>query len=185
MCSADLGAAAGFAEEPVDRRVVAICGVKNSGKTTLIRELLKVLAGRGVRTAVIKHDGHDFTCDIPGTDSYQFSAAGAYGVAVYSDNRMFVHKKGTGEQAGQLTALFPEADLILIEGKKDSSYPKVEVIRRQISDGPVSHPAGRFLIVTDWESGHFSEETAGLEEIERIADRLLREIRLPNFKCGR
>lgn len=176
MCSTDLGIAAGFAKEPADRRVVAICGVKNSGKTTLIRKLLKVLTNRGIRTAVIKHDGHDFTCDIPGTDSYQFSAAGAYGVAVYSDNRMFVHKKGTGEQIAQLIALFPEADLILIEGMKDSTYSKIEVIRRQISDGPVSHPTGRFLIVTDWEPGHFSEETAGLEEIERIADSLLREI---------
>lgn len=162
-------------EGPVDRKAIAICGVKNSGKTTLIRKLLKVLAGRGIRTAVIKHDGHDFTCDIPGTDSYQFSAAGAYGVAVCSDSRMFVHKEGTGEQVSQLIALFPEADLILIEGMKDSTYPKVEVIRRAVSDRPVSCPTGRFLITTDWEPGHFQEETAGLEEIERIADSILRE----------
>ena len=40
--------------------VAAVCGVKNSGKTTLLIRLVKLLSDRGIRTAVIKHDGHDF-----------------------------------------------------------------------------------------------------------------------------
>ena len=158
------------------RKVVAVCGVKNSGKTTLIEKMLGVLSERGIQTAVIKHDGHDFSCDVPGTDSYRFTNAGAYGAAVYSDHRIFVHKMGTQDREQQLIAMFPEAELILLEGMKDSAYRKIEVIRRQISDVPVSNPQGRFLIVTDWGSDRFMEETADIEDIEGIVDRLLQEV---------
>ena len=50
--------------------VLAISGVHNSGKTTLLEKLLPVLRSRGLKVGVIKHDGHDFTPDVPGTDSY-------------------------------------------------------------------------------------------------------------------
>ena len=74
--------------------VAVICGVKNSGKTTLITRLVRLLSEKGIRTAVIKHDGHDFECDIPGTDSYRIREAGAYGTAVFSKYRSFVYKEG-------------------------------------------------------------------------------------------
>ena len=61
------------------------------------------------------------------------------------------------------------ADLILIEGCKDSTYPKIEVIRKEISGTPVSNPEGRFLIVTDDPAAHFAEETLSFAETERIA----------------
>lgn len=54
------------------QRIITISGVKNSGKTTLIEKLLKEFCADGLRVAVLKHDGHDFTCDIPGTDTYRF-----------------------------------------------------------------------------------------------------------------
>ena len=41
--------------------VAAISGIKNSGKTTFLEHLVPVLRARGLRVAVIKHDGHDFT----------------------------------------------------------------------------------------------------------------------------
>ena len=64
--------------------VLAVSGVHNSGKTTLLEKLLPVLRSRGLKVGVIKHDGHDFTPDVPGTDSYRLREAGAEGVAVYS-----------------------------------------------------------------------------------------------------
>ena len=67
--------------------VLAVSGVHNSGKTTLLEKLLPVLRSRGLKVGVIKHDGHDFTPDVPGTDSYRLREAGAGGVAVYSGTR--------------------------------------------------------------------------------------------------
>ena len=40
--------------------VFAVSGAKNSGKTTLITQLLPILSAQGIRAAVVKHDGHDF-----------------------------------------------------------------------------------------------------------------------------
>ena len=57
--------------------VLAVSGVHNSGKTTLLEKLLPVLRSRRLKVGVIKHDGHDFTPDVPGTDSYRLREAGA------------------------------------------------------------------------------------------------------------
>ncbi len=148
--------------------IVAICGVKNSGKTTLINKLVSSMSAGGYRIAVIKHDGHDFSCDVPGTDTYRFIENGAYGTACFSDHRMFVHRTGTGETVDDLIRLFPEADLIFVEGLKDSTLDKVEVIRCSVSDSPVSNPEGRFLIATDWPEDRFEEMTADINDIDMI-----------------
>ena len=51
--------------------ILAVSGIKNSGKTTLITALLPALKKRNLSTAVIKHDGHEFEADIPGTDTWK------------------------------------------------------------------------------------------------------------------
>ena len=119
--------------------VVAVSGVKNSGKTCLIAAMLPYLNAAGVRTAVIKHDGHDFTPDVPGTDSYRLREAGAEGVAVYSGTRYLLAEEFRLTEQ-DLLALFERHgyDLVLLEGFKSSGWPKIEVVRSAISDAPVS-----------------------------------------------
>ena len=119
----------GYSDIAGKQRIVAVCGVKNSGKTTLLERIVKELSKRELKIAVIKHDGHDFSCDIPGTDSYRLKEAGAYGTAVFSDARVFIHKTGAGDYARSLIEMFPEADVIFLEGMKDTAFPKIEVIR--------------------------------------------------------
>ncbi len=104
--------------------VFAVSGWKNSGKTTMITRLVPELVRRGYKVAVIKHDGHDFESDVPGTDSYRHQKAGAYGTAVFSDHRFLITKEYQGITERELFAAFPEADIILIEGLKNSPYPK-------------------------------------------------------------
>lgn len=161
--------------ENLKQKIIVVCGVKNSGKTTLLVKLVKNLTEKGLRTAVIKHDGHDFSCDVEGTDSYRMKEAGAYGTAVFSEQRIFIHKSGTDEKEKELISLFPEAEMILIEGLKESEYPKIEVIRKDISDKPVSNPKGRFLIVTDGESGEFEEPVLHPEQIEEIVELMMKQ----------
>ncbi len=157
------------------QKIIVICGVKNSGKTTLLTKIVAKLTKRGLKIAVIKRDGHDFTCDIPNTDSYRIKEAGAYATAVFSDSRIFVHKTGTQENEEDLISLFPEADIIFIEGLKESAYPKIEVIRAEISARPVSNPVGRFLIVTDRKEEEFDEPTTGFDDIERIIQKMFEQ----------
>ena len=165
----------------------AVSGVKNSGKTTLITKLLPVLTGRGLKVATIKHDGHDFQTDVPGTDTFAHFQAGAYGTVVFSDHKYMVVKKQPEEaRAGQmkpeqLASWFPEADLILLEGFKDSGYPKVELIRGANSSDCVCRGRNLRAIVTDLAPGAVKGlpegvPVFGLEDVENIAEFILKDL---------
>lgn len=108
--------------------IFAICGAKNTGKTTLITQLIAAFTARGMKVATIKHDGHDFSADVPNTDTYRHMAAGAYGTAVFSDNKFMVVKMQPKTPVGEMAALFPEADIILVEGCKSGVYPKMQML---------------------------------------------------------
>lgn len=129
-------------------KILAVSGVKNSGKTTFIERLLPRLAEFGIKTAVIKHDGHFFNPDTPGTDSYRFFAAGALGAAVYDYDKFSLTRRDEISER-ELIGFFPDADLILLEGFKGSDYPKIELIRSEVSLQPVCDPETCLAIITD------------------------------------
>ena len=144
--------------------VLAVSGLHNSGKTTLLEKLLPALRSRGLKVGVIKHDGHDFTPDVPGTDSYRLREAGAEGVAVYSGQRYLLTEAFRLTEQ-DLLALFERHgyDLVLLEGFK------IEVVRREISDTPVSFQP--LAVVGDIPDADF-----GLEETQALADWLVAQM---------
>ena len=85
----------------------------------------------------------------------------------------FCHRIGTKDRLEEIISMFPEADLIIVEGCKDSVIPKIEVIRKGISDHAVSNPEGRFLIATDWPEDRFDEPQVSINDITAI----IKEIR--------
>lgn len=128
--------------------LLAVSGVKNSGKTTLIEHLLPLLSVKGIRTAVIKHDGHGFTPDTPETDSFRFFVAGACGTAVFDGEKFAVSRRAQVTEK-ELLAFFPDADLILLEGFKNSEYKKLELVRAGVSASPVCDERTCIAIITD------------------------------------
>mgnify|MGYP002333763399 CR=1 FL=1 len=60
-------------------------------------------------------------------------------------------------------------DLVLLEGFKDSGWPKIEVVRREISDTPVSFQP--LAVVGDIPDADF-----GLEETQALADWLVAQM---------
>ncbi len=129
--------------------VIAVCGGKNSGKTTLLAGIIPLLSAKGLRIAAIKHDGHDFDPDVPNTDSYRLRTAGAAKVAIYSSQRsMIAMEQSTSPQ--QLLPHFQDIDLVLLEGGKDSLYPKIEILRRDNSSELVSNKVNLIAICTDF-----------------------------------
>ncbi|WP_448781844.1 molybdopterin-guanine dinucleotide biosynthesis protein B [Blautia sp.] len=131
------------------KRIVAISGIKNSGKTTLICRLLEIFKEKGLRVAVLKHDGHDFEPDVPGTDTYRQLQAGAYGTAVFSKGKYMLVKQQPQISEKELIEFFPEADLILLEGFKYSTYPKIEIVRKGNSSESVCNPKRLMAIATN------------------------------------
>ncbi|MCF0132305.1 MAG: molybdopterin-guanine dinucleotide biosynthesis protein B, partial [Blautia sp.] len=109
-----------------DPFVFCVSGIKNSGKTSLIEQLIPYFSEDGLRVGVIKHDGHDFNIDHEGTDSDRFSRAGAAVSAICSDTKYAVvaHKPPKIEE---LLSHCTDLDIVIIEGMKYSDWPKVEV----------------------------------------------------------
>ena len=137
--------------------VLAVSGVHNSGKTTLLEKLIPLLRARGLKVGVIKHDGHDINTDVPGTDSYRLREAGAEGGAVFSGNRYLLTEEfRLNEQ--DLLALFERHgyDLVLMEGFKESGWPKIEVVRSAISKEPASFEP--LAVVGDVPGAEFAQD---------------------------
>ena len=144
--------------------VLAVSGVHNSGKTTLLDKFIPLLRARGLKVGVIKHDGHDFTPDVPGTDSFRLREAGAEGVAVFSGQRYLLTEAFRLTEQ-DLLALFERHgyDLVLMEGFKESGWPKIEVVRSAISNEPASFEP--LAVVGDVPGADFA-----LDEPEALAD---------------
>ena len=133
----------------VKPRILAISGMKNSGKTTLIESILPRLSAAGLCVAVIKHDGHSFTPDTPGTDSYRFFAAGACSTAIFDSEKFSVTRRCHDVSEEVLIDMFPDAELILLEGFKNSSYPKINLVREGLPEDTNCDFQKYFAVVSD------------------------------------
>ena len=145
--------------------ILAVSGVKNSGKTTLITKILPFLKAKGLNVAVIKHDGHDFEADVPETDSWNFAKAGADGTLVDRYNYMKLISDGTvlkkSEQFGKYISFFPlggDVTGLTLEGFKYSNYSKIELIRKGNSAKSVCDSKKLLGIVTDFKKEELKEQ---------------------------
>lgn len=153
--------------------VFCVCGIKNSGKTRMVLSLLSAAQSKGYKCAVVKRDGHDVFSDAPGTDTFKFSQAGALGTAVFSDKRFMLcaptetfckpksvtaatetaSKAKTAaaqELVEELTTRCPGLDFVIIEGLKDSALPKIEVLRREVSERTTCNKENLICLASDF-----------------------------------
>jgi len=115
--------------------VLAFVAYSGSGKTTLLSQLLPLLKQQGLLVGMIKHCHHRFDIDHPGKDSYVLRKAGVDQMLVASSQRwaLMTETPAAGEEADLDTLLSKldqtSLDLILLEGFKHASVPKIEVHR--------------------------------------------------------
>src|SRR5512135_3505298 len=113
-------------------RILGIAGYSGSGKTTLLEKVVPLLKQQGLRISVIKHAHHNFDIDRPGKDSFRHREAGASEVLIVSGHRWALMHELRDEAEPSLeelcTRLSP-CDLVLVEGYKFSTIPKLEVHR--------------------------------------------------------
>jgi molybdopterin-guanine dinucleotide biosynthesis protein MobB len=119
--------------------IVSIVGKSDAGKTTLLEKLVSELTARGYRIGTIKHDVHGFDIDHEGKDSWRHKHAGARTVAISSPKKVAVIRDVETEETidGLAAKYFQEVDIILTEGYKRESKPKIEVFRSQVHDKPL------------------------------------------------
>lgn len=116
-------------------KVFGLAGWSGSGKTTLVCKLIPELISRGVTVSTLKHAHHNFDVDKPGKDSYEHRQAGATEVMISSGNRWaLMHElRGAPEPTvEELVTRLSSVDLLLIEGFKKESHPKLEIHRPSV-----------------------------------------------------
>lgn len=150
-----------------------------TGKTTLLERLIRIFKSRGYRLGVLKHDAHKFEIDKKGKDSWRFTNAGADQVMVSSSTKLaFVELLVEEKTLEDLLDYYQGVDFILIEGFKQSNYPKIEVHRKELQQRLLYWEAGQFrdsflAVASDDESLVLPIPVLDLNEPEAIADFLI------------
>jgi molybdopterin-guanine dinucleotide biosynthesis adapter protein len=131
--------------------VVCVVGHHNSGKTTLVEKLLAELSSRGYQVASVKH-ATEIDIDRPGTDSRRHQQAGSKAVVLATTQHIvLMQNPPTPPTIADLIRLIGEDyDLVIVEGYKGESAPKIEVQRNKT--GPLlSGLKSLIAVVTDEE----------------------------------
>ncbi|HIF9278303.1 TPA: bifunctional molybdopterin-guanine dinucleotide biosynthesis adaptor protein MobB/molybdopterin molybdotransferase MoeA [Photobacterium damselae] len=116
--------------------LLGFAAFSGTGKTTLLEAMLPKLVEQGLRVAVIKHAHHNFDIDQEGKDSYRLRKAGTSQMLISSRFRRALVTE-TPEVEAELPHLIKQLDqsvldLILVEGFKAISFPKIELHREEV-----------------------------------------------------
>lgn len=116
-------------------KAVSFVAKSGTGKTTLLEMVIASLKERGYKVGVVKHDAHRFNIDHPGKDSYRLTAAGADTMLLSSPEKLALIKKHAESPPIEelLSTYFTDMDIVLTEGFKKSSLPKIELHRQERS----------------------------------------------------
>ena len=162
--------------------VLGFAAYSGIGKTTLLKQLLPLLRGRGLRVGMIKHAHHDFDIDTPGKDSYELRKAGANEMLIASGKRwaLMVDTEREGDPVLQdmLNRLDQDSlDLVLVEGFKHEEFPKVELHRPSVGK-PLIFPEDSKVIAVATD-GELSQSTTlpllDINDISAVAEFVAKE----------
>ncbi len=152
--------------------IVSIVGYSKSGKTTLIEKLVQELKSRGYRVATIKHAPQGAAFDEPDKDSWRHLQAGSDATVVSSQDKVVLVKPVASDiPLDEIAQLFGEDyDIILTEGFKQDSAPKIEVYRKEAGP-PLTDLKKLIATVTD-EAIETKARRFYTDDIKRLADLL-------------
>jgi molybdopterin-guanine dinucleotide biosynthesis protein B len=164
--------------------IFGVVGWKNSGKTTLMANLVRELARRGLAVSVIKHAHEGFDIDHPGRDSFKLREAGAQQIALSSPRRFALMRELRDEPELPLEdvrAYVGPCDLVLVEGFKREAFPKIEIRRDGAASRDPLHGAFPEIVAIasdrpETEAG--SLPTFHLDDTKGIADFIIAHLGL-------
>lgn len=124
--------------------LVAFVGGHDSGKTTLIEDLVPRLRALGLAVGAIKHTSRHIEDDVVGKDSHRLGVAGCEVWALLTPERAAVWRRiGDAPLEELVRREFSGCDLVVIEGYKSLPIPKIEVARSGASRPPIPDALAR------------------------------------------
>ncbi len=162
-------------------RIYGVVGWKNAGKTGLMERLVTEITGRGIGVSTVKHAHHSFDVDHPGKDSHRHRVAGAKEVLLASRNRFaLMHELREEEEPtlGELLTRLSPVDLILVEGYKRDSHPKVEAHRAETGNPLIATDDPTIRAIATDTPLTVDRPQFDLNDTKAIADFILQEVGL-------
>jgi molybdopterin-guanine dinucleotide biosynthesis protein B len=162
-------------------KLYGVTGWKNAGKTGLMERLVTEITGRGITVSTIKHAHHTFDVDHPGKDSYRHRSAGASEVLLASRTRVALMQELRGAPEPPLCDLVKRlnpVDLILIEGYKRDSHPKIEAHRAETGNPLIAPNDPNIHAVASDVPLALDRPVFDLNDTAAIADFILSEVGL-------
>ncbi len=161
---------------------VHIVGRKNSGKTTLIVDLVRHLTASGYRVGTIKHTHHHHELDTPGKDSHRHREAGASVVGILSPGMTAVFQptdksaREAIDRYEQLAPMFVDCDIVLVEGNLQAAAFKVEVWRAAVTETPIAAEDSSIAAVITDDAVSVAAPAWSRSDIRRLAQSLLEAV---------
>ena len=118
-----------------DIPVITVIGAHNSGKTTFISKIVKILSSEGFNVGAVKHDpkGKAKT-DTEGKDSYKMYQSGSKQVILASPEKITSYIRDENYNLKKILKnyLIEDIDIVIVEGFKwCEGFDKFEVIRKE------------------------------------------------------
>lgn len=154
--------------------VYSVVAYSGTGKTTLLEKLIPEFKRRGLRVAVVKHDAHEFEIDHEGKDSWRMTKAGADVTIVACASHAAIMENRYVDTETLLSRV-TDVDLILTEGFKHGSYPKIGVFR-EASGKPLPDVEGAYLAVLSDAPLKIDVPSLDINDIAGLADLILSDM---------
>ena len=163
-------------------RVFGVTGWKNAGKTGLMERLVTDIVARGYSVSTVKHAHHSFDVDHPGKDSHRHRTAGASQTLLASGTRwaLMSELRGAAEPPLQeLLAKLSPVDLVLVEGYKRDTHPKIEAYRQAPGNPLIAADDPTIKAIATDTGLAIDRPQFDLDDTAAIADFILLQVGLP------
>ncbi len=155
--------------------VFAFAAYSGTGKTTVIEKIVRALKSKGLRVAVIKHDGHRFEIDHEGKDSWRFAHAGA-DITIISSQEKTAYVEQRSLSLRQLIDMVHDVDLILVEGYKNETLPQIGIARRATGKGFTADLSRFIALITDMEEVETALPRFTFEDIQGVTEFIMKNM---------
>ena len=155
--------------------IFAFAAYSGTGKTTVIEKIVRELRAKGLRLAVIKHDGHHFESDHEGKDSWRFAHAGA-DITIISSQEKTAYIEQRSLSLRQLIDMVHDVDLILVEGYKNETLPQIGIARRATGKGFTADLSRFIAIITDMDEIETTLPRFTFEDIQGVTEFIMQNM---------